>query len=59
MDVFTHSADYYPSPVLYPFTDRGFDGLAWNRPTYLALNYALLVGIYLWLFRTRKRHAAD
>lgn len=59
MDVFTHSADYYPSPVLYPFTDRGFDGLAWNRPTYLALNYAFLVGIYFWLFRTRKRHAAD
>jgi membrane-bound metal-dependent hydrolase YbcI (DUF457 family) len=30
IDVFTHSADDYPSPVLYPFTQRGFDGIAWN-----------------------------
>ena len=25
IDVFTHSADFYPVPVLYPFTQRGFD----------------------------------
>jgi len=25
IDVFTHSADYYPSPVLYPITRQGFD----------------------------------
>src|SRR5581483_8282817 len=30
IDVFTHSATFYPSPVLYPFTLRGFDGIAWN-----------------------------
>ncbi|MBK7745264.1 MAG: metal-dependent hydrolase [Betaproteobacteria bacterium] len=28
IDVFTHSAAYYPVPVLYPITERGFDGLA-------------------------------
>jgi LexA-binding, inner membrane-associated putative hydrolase len=59
MDVVTHSADYYPSPVLYPFTNRGFDGLAWNEPTYLKLNYALLVMTYIGLFWTRKRHNVD
>jgi hypothetical protein len=56
IDVFTHSADYYPVPVLYPFTYRGFDGLAWNTPWFLALNYAVLVAIGLGLWRTR--HAA-
>lgn len=30
IDVFTHSADYYAVPVLYPFTMRGFDGRAWS-----------------------------
>lgn len=54
IDVFTHSVDYYPSPVLYPITYRGFDGLAWNDPKYLVVNYVVLVAIYLWLFRTRK-----
>jgi hypothetical protein len=42
IDVFTHSADFYPSPVLYPVTQRGFDGWAWNDPWQLALNYGLI-----------------
>ena len=58
IDVFAHSIDYDPSPVLYPITNRGFDGLAWSKPVYIALNYALLVAAYLWLFRTRKRSTA-
>ena len=55
IDVFTHSADYYPVPVLYPFTERGFDGLAWNTPWFLVLNYAVLALTWLYLLRTRRR----
>lgn len=53
IDVLTHSAAYYPAAVLYPFTQRGFDGLAWNTPWFLALNYGVLatVGLGLWLTR--------
>ena len=29
--VFRHSARYYPAPVLYPITERGFDGFAWEH----------------------------
>ena len=54
IDVFTHSADYYPSPVLYPFTREGFDGVAWNAPWFMALNYAALAATWLWLWRTRR-----
>lgn len=43
IDVFTHSADYYASPVLYPFTERGFDGIAWITPWFMVLNYLALV----------------
>lgn len=51
IDVFTHSADFYPSPVLYPFTQRGFDGLAWNTPAFMAANYLAMAAAaaYLWL----------
>ena len=49
IDVFTHSADFYPSPVLYPLTYRGFDGIAWNRPDFQWLNYTALVAATLWL----------
>jgi LexA-binding, inner membrane-associated putative hydrolase len=54
IDVFTHSADYYAVPVLYPFTERGFDGIAWTTPWFMALNYALLASVGLWLVFTRQ-----
>ena len=54
IDVPTHSADYYAVPVLYPFTERGFDGLAWNTPWFMALNYAALSATGLWLLWRRK-----
>lgn len=54
IDVFTHSADFYQAPVLYPITERGFDGLAWNTPWFLVLNYVALGATYLWLLRARR-----
>jgi hypothetical protein len=54
VDVFTHSADYYAVPVLYPFTERGFDGTAWNTPWFMALNYVVLALTGLWLLLTRR-----
>ena len=53
IDLFTHSADYYPVQVLYPLSDRSFNGLAWNTPWFLMLNYVLLGGAILWLLMTR------
>jgi len=55
IDVFTHSADFYPVPVLYPFTQRGFDGLAWNTPGFQIVNYTALAitGLALWITRRR------
>ena len=57
IDVFTHSADFYPSPVLYPFTQRGFDGLAWNTPWFVLANYTALVAVGLWLLMSAPRPA--
>ena len=52
IDVFTHSAEFYPSPVLYPFTQRGFDGIAWNTPAFMAANYLALALAAAWLWLT-------
>ena len=51
IDVPTHSADFYPSPVLYPLTQRGFDGLAWNTPWFVVMNYVALALVGVWLWR--------
>jgi hypothetical protein len=48
IDVVTHSADFYAVPVLYPFSERGFDGIAWNEPWFIALNYGALALFWLW-----------
>jgi hypothetical protein len=53
IDVFTHPATFYPAPVLYPFTYRGFDGMAWNEPRFMVLNYLALVGCAAWVVRRR------
>ena len=53
IDVFTHSADFYPSPVFYPFTQWGFDGLAWNTPWFMVVNYAALGVALVCLVRFR------
>jgi len=54
IDVFTHSADFYPSPVFYPVSSWGFDGLAWNTTWFTVLNYTALTGLGIWLFVTRR-----
>jgi hypothetical protein len=50
IDVFTHSAEFYPSPVFYPVTYWGFDGLAWNTPWFMVVNYLamLIVAVLVW-----------
>lgn len=51
IDVFTHSKDFYPSPVFYPLTYWGFDGLAWNTPWFMALNYTALTVFIIVVWR--------
>ena len=55
IDIFTHSADYYAVPVLYPFTERGFDGIAWTTPWFMVLNYLALAAVGAWLLISRRR----
>jgi hypothetical protein len=55
LDVFTHSKDYYPAPILYPITYAGFDGIAWNEPIFLLLNYLSLALIYVLLLFSRRK----
>jgi hypothetical protein len=57
IDVFTHSADFYPSPVFYPVTYWGFDGLAWNTPWFMILNYVSLALAGLGLVWLRRRQS--
>lgn len=52
--MFTHSADYYAVPVLYPFTERGFDGITWTTPWFMVANYLALAAVGAWLLASRR-----
>jgi hypothetical protein len=56
IDTFTHSADYYAVPVLYPFSYQGFDGIAWNTPSFMLINYAALTAVWILLWQGHYRH---
>lgn len=55
IDVFTHSDDFYPSPVFYPLTYWGFDGVAWNTPWFVIANYVALVVVWVWLLTPHRK----
>jgi hypothetical protein len=56
IDVFTHSKDFYPAPIFYPFTQWGFDGLAWNTPWFLIVNHVVIALVVTWLLWRRWMH---
>lgn len=57
IDVFSHSTEFYPVPLFYPITQRGFGMVAWNTPWFAALNYGALVAVTIWLWLTRRKGA--
>jgi hypothetical protein len=50
IDVFTHSAEFYAAPVFYPITELSFDGIAWNTPWFIVVNYSALILSIGWLW---------
>ena len=57
LDIPTHSSEYYGVPILYPFSEWSFDGVAWTTPWVLATNAAALAATYASLYATRRRRA--
>jgi hypothetical protein len=55
IDVFTHSADYYAGAGAVPVHERGFDGIAWITPWFMALNYTAWRPWAIWLLMGKKR----
>jgi hypothetical protein len=58
IDLFIHSADYCALPVLNPITQGGFDGIAWNTPWFMVVNYSSLAVAALFTVKTARSGAA-
>ncbi len=51
LDFFTHSVQYFPTPILWPISDYRFDGIPWSNKYVMLVN---VVGIFLVFVYRRK-----
>jgi len=49
IDVWTHTASFFPTPIFFPFSGYVFDGLRWGEPLFMVLNYSALAAVYIFL----------
>ena len=52
VDFFTHSIEFFPTPILWPISDYRFDGIPWSNPYVWFGNIACI--IILFMYRLRK-----
>ncbi len=55
MDIPTHSTQFFATPFLWPLSSFKVNGYSWGHAWFLLANYALLLGIYIFLHFRRKR----
>jgi membrane-bound metal-dependent hydrolase YbcI (DUF457 family) len=46
VDFFTHSIEFFPTPILWPISDYRFDGIPWSNIYVLILNLILIFLIF-------------
>ena len=51
VDFFTHSIEFFPTPILWPVSDYRFDGIPWSNPYIFVSNIVIIFIIYLYRWR--------
>ena len=52
LDFFTHSIEFFPTPILWPISDFKFDGIPWSNPIIFFTNVLLI--FLLFIYRRKK-----
>ncbi|MDD5071130.1 MAG: metal-dependent hydrolase [Patescibacteria group bacterium] len=47
LDIFTHTSEFFPTPILWPFSRFHFSGINWSNKWFMLFNYAVLLFMYL------------
>ena len=47
VDFFTHSIEFFPTPILWPVSDYRFDGIPWSNPYIFVSNIVIIFIIYV------------
>lgn len=46
-DIFTHTRAFFPTPILWPFSNFHFSGINWSNKWFMLFNYGVLLFLYL------------
>ena len=52
LDFFTHSIEFFPTPILWPISDFKFDGIPWSNPIVFFANVIFI--FFLFIYRRKK-----
>ena len=52
LDFFTHSIEFFPTPILWPISDFKFDGIPWSNPIVFFANAIFI--FFLFIYRRKK-----
>tara|TARA_B100001758_G_C18243013_1_gene521607 strand:+ start:36 stop:518 length:483 start_codon:yes stop_codon:yes gene_type:complete len=48
-----HTADFFPTPILWPLVEVKFDGISWGNPYVWFSNIAGIIILYVYRYRNR------
>jgi len=55
LDFFTHSIQYFPTPIFWPISDYKFDGIPWSNPNVWFLNVLCIILIFIYRIVDNKK----
>lgn len=56
IDIPSHAGNFYATPFLFPLSDWKFmHGVPWSNPTYMIINYSLLLIVTVYFLRKKKK----
>ncbi|OHB16532.1 MAG: hypothetical protein A2431_04285 [Candidatus Zambryskibacteria bacterium RIFOXYC1_FULL_39_10] len=55
VDIPTHSAEFFPTPFLWPISNFHVDGIPWSNPVIFIPNVILIIILYSYWYLKRKK----
>ena len=54
LDFFTHSIEFFPTPILWPISDFKFDGIPWSNPIVFFANVICIFFLFVYRWKNSK-----
>ncbi len=56
LDFFTHSIEFFPTPILWPISDFKFDGIPWSNPIVFFANVLIIFLLFIYRWKRAKKN---